>query len=121
MPPFDDSGPLHPSTQDELASLVPGYLSTELDPESERCRLLFHSPDGTSILLLDCSYEVRQRCLIEALNQLNQRERILVTLDRWEGMKLDQIAYAMGIQTSAVIRIQESAVQHLKAILLNHA
>ncbi len=87
---FDDSG------EDELAS-VPG--SPEEDP-----------------LALCLKGETRKR-LADAIEQLPERERLVLTLYYFEELTMKEIGLAMGVVESRVSQLRASAVLRMRAAL----
>jgi RNA polymerase sigma factor FliA len=87
------------SAEDEL-NLVPGR--PEDDP-------LFQYLNG----------EMRER-LTEAINDLRERERLVLTLHYYEETSLKEIGLILGVTPSRACQIHASAVLHLRARLAMH-
>jgi RNA polymerase sigma factor FliA len=103
----------------ELNGLEIGSLHSERSEDSDEEELdlipgrpdddpLFHYLDG----------EMRQR-LIEAINGLRERERLVLTLYYYEETTMKEIGLILGVLPSRVSQIHASAVLHLRARLAN--
>jgi RNA polymerase sigma factor for flagellar operon FliA len=101
----------------ELNGLEIGSLHSERSEDSDEEELdlipgrpdddpLFHYLDG----------EMRQR-LIEAINDLPERERLIMTLYYYEETTMKEIGIILGVVESRVSQIHASAVLHLRARL----
>ena len=52
--------------------------------------------------------------LVEAINELSEREKIVVTLYYFEGLTLAEIGYILGVTESRVCQIHTKAVGGLR-------
>ena len=64
--------------------------------------------------------EMRQR-LVEAISNLPERERLVMTLYYYEEMTMKEIGLTLGVVESRVSQIHASAVLHLRSMLADLA
>jgi RNA polymerase sigma factor for flagellar operon FliA len=65
-------------------------------------------------------YEELQGKLAEAIDQLNEKERLVVSLYYYENLKMKEIAEVLDITESRVSQIHSSAVIKMKHKLSNY-
>ena len=101
----------------ELKGLEIGTLHLERSEDSGEEELAYipNSPEDDP--LFQCLRgEMRER-LASAIDQLPERERLVVTLYYYEEMTMKEIGLALGVVESRVSQIHSSAVLHLRARL----
>jgi RNA polymerase sigma factor for flagellar operon FliA len=101
----------------ELKGLEIGTLHTERSAESdeEELDLVPGRPDDDPLhRFLDG--EMRQR-LTTAINDLPERERLIMTLYYYEEVSMKEIGLIMGVVESRISQLHASAVLHLRARL----
>jgi hypothetical protein len=94
-----------------------GHMHAEDDGDSEQYRIVYHFPNGEKLVLLNCPHALRHTKIVLALQELTERERLVVTLDLYEGLGLREIAFVLEMLPSAVIELQAAAIQHLNTVL----
>ncbi|HTX41578.1 MAG TPA: FliA/WhiG family RNA polymerase sigma factor [Acidobacteriaceae bacterium] len=101
----------------ELKGLEIGTLHLERAEDSGEEDLAYIPNSPEEDPLFRCLRgEMRQR-LAAAIEQLPERERLVVTLYYYEEMTMKEIGLAMGVVESRVSQIHSSAVVHLRARL----
>lgn len=65
-------------------------------------------------------YEELKSKLMEAIDQLNEKERLVVSLYYYENLKLKEIAEVLGITESRVSQIHSAAIIKMKSRLTNY-
>jgi DNA-directed RNA polymerase specialized sigma24 family protein len=83
-----------------------GHLHVEDDGDSEQYRIVYHFPNGEKLVLLNCPHAPRHTKIVLALQELTERERLVVTLDLYLGLGLREIAFVLEMLPSAVIELQ---------------
>lgn len=83
-----------------------GYREQEQDLE--------HSPE------LDLQAEEMKTMLAQCLDQLSEKERLVVTLYYYEELKIKEIAYILDVSSSRVCQIHTSALQKMKDKLIKY-
>jgi RNA polymerase sigma factor FliA len=103
----------------ELKGLEIGTLHTERSAESdeEELDLIPGRPDDDPLYRY-LNGEMRER-LIKAINDLPERERLIMTLYYYEETTMKEIGLILGVVESRVSQIHASAVLHLRARLAN--
>jgi len=101
----------------ELKGLEIGTLHMERAEDSGEDELAYiPNPPEDDPLFRCLRGEMRDR-LAAAIDQLPERERLVVTLYYYEEMTMKEIGLAMGVVESRVSQIHSSAVVHLRARL----
>jgi RNA polymerase sigma factor for flagellar operon FliA len=101
----------------ELKGLEIGTLHLERSEDSGEEELAYipNSPEDDPLFLC-LRGEMRER-LAGAIEQLPERERLVVTLYYYEEMTMKEIGLALGVVESRVSQIHSSAVLHLRGRL----
>jgi RNA polymerase sigma factor for flagellar operon FliA len=101
----------------ELRGLEIGSLHARRseDSEEEELDLIPGRPDDDPLFQY-LNGEMRER-LTEAINDLRERERLVLTLHYYEETSLKEIGLILGITPSRICQIHASAVLHLRARL----
>ncbi len=101
----------------ELKGLEIGTLNLERSEESGEEELAYIPNGPEEDPLFRCLRgEMRER-LAAAIDQLPERERLVVTLYYYEEMTMKEIGLVLGVVESRVSQIHSSAVVHLRARL----
>jgi RNA polymerase sigma factor for flagellar operon FliA len=101
----------------ELKGLEIGTLHLERSEDSGEEELAYiPNHPGDDPLFRCLRGEMRER-LTAAIEQLPERERLVVTLYYYEEMTMKEIGLALGVVESRVSQIHSSAVLHLRARL----
>ena len=105
----------------ELKGLEIGTLHLERSEDSGEEELAYIPNPAEDDPLFRCLRgEMRER-LTAAIEQLPERERLVVTLYYYEEMTMKEIGLALGVVESRVSQIHSSAVVHLRAHLQDPA
>lgn len=101
----------------ELKSLELGSLNAEhtRDEDDEELEFVATSPDEDPLHLFLAS-ESRQR-LIDAIEELPEKERLVLTLYYYEELTMREIGATLGVVESRVSQIHSSAVRRLRTAL----
>lgn len=101
----------------DLKGLEIGTLHTEHNEDSgeEELAYVAGSPDEDPLFIC-LRGELKER-LAEAIDQLPERERLVMTLYYYEELTMREIGRALGVVESRVSQIHSSAVVHLRAAL----
>jgi RNA polymerase sigma factor for flagellar operon FliA len=104
----------------ELRGLEIGSLHARRseDSEEEELDLIPGRPDDDPLFQY-LNGEMRER-LTEAINDLRERERLVLTLHYYEETSLKEIGLILGVTSSRACQIHASAVLHLRARLAMH-
>jgi RNA polymerase sigma factor for flagellar operon FliA len=99
----------------DLKGLEIGSLHAERseDSDEEELDLIAGRPDDDPLFQY-LNGEMRER-LTEAINDLRERERLVLTLYYYEETSMKEIGLILGITPSRVCQIHASAVLHLRA------
>jgi RNA polymerase sigma factor for flagellar operon FliA len=101
----------------DLRGLEIGSLHVERGEDSSEEELAYIAGAPEDDPLFQCLRgEMRQR-LIAAIDNLPERERLVLTLYYYEELNMKEIALALGVVESRVSQIHASAVLHLRAKL----
>jgi RNA polymerase sigma factor FliA len=101
----------------DLRALEIGSLHAERSEESEEEELdLLPGRPQDDPLFLCLSGEMRQR-LTTAINDLPERERLIITLYYYEETTMKEIGLILGVVESRISQLHASAVLHLRARL----
>jgi RNA polymerase sigma factor FliA len=102
----------------ELKGLEIGTLHLERSEDSGEEELAYvpNAAEGDDPLFRCLRGEMRER-LAAAIEQLPERERLVVTLYYYEEMTMKEIGLALGVVESRVSQIHSSAVAHLRVHL----
>jgi len=105
----------------ELKGLEIGTLHLERSEDSGEEELAYVPNRPEEDPLFRCLQgEMRQR-LIEAIENLPERERLVMTLYYYEEMTMKEIGLTLGVVESRVSQIHASAVLHLRSMLADLA
>lgn len=101
----------------ELKGLEIGTLHAERSDESGEEELAYiPNPPEEDPLFRCLNHEMKER-LAQAIEQLPERERLVITLYYYEEMTMKEIGLVLGVVESRVSQIHSSAVVHLRARL----
>jgi RNA polymerase sigma factor for flagellar operon FliA len=101
----------------ELKGLEIGTLHMERSEDSGEEELAYISSRQEDDPLFRCLRgEMKQR-LIDAITELPERERLVMTLYYYEEMTMKEIGLTLGVVESRVSQIHASAVLHLRVLL----
>ncbi len=101
----------------ELKGLEIGTLHAERSEDSGDEELAFLPSDPEDDPLFRClKSELRER-LIQAIEALPERERLVMTLYYYEEMTMKEIGLTLGVVESRVSQMHSSAVLHLRSML----
>lgn len=101
----------------ELKGLEIGTLHAERSEDSGEEELAFVPANPEDDPLFRClKGELRER-LIQAIEALPERERLVMTLYYYEEMTMKEIGLTLGVVESRVSQMHSSAVLHLRSIL----
>jgi RNA polymerase sigma factor for flagellar operon FliA len=101
----------------ELDGLEIGTLNSQYSPESDEEKLVYvtaRPQDDPLFRYLDS--ELREQ-LIGAINNLPERERLVMTLYYYEEVSMKEIGIILGVVVSRISQIHASAVLLLRARL----
>jgi RNA polymerase sigma factor for flagellar operon FliA len=101
----------------ELKGLEIGTLHLERSEDSGEEELAYIPNHPEDDPLFRCLKGEMQERLASAIDQLPERERLVVTLYYYEEMTMKEIGLALGVVESRVSQIHSSAVVHLRARL----
>jgi RNA polymerase sigma factor for flagellar operon FliA len=103
----------------ELKSLELGSLNAEhsRDDDDEELEFVATSPEEDPLHLV-LAHESRQR-LIDAIEELPEKERLVLTLYYYEELTMREIGATLGVVESRVSQIHSSAVRRLRAALIS--
>ncbi|MGA8161603.1 MAG: sigma-70 family RNA polymerase sigma factor, partial [Acidobacteriaceae bacterium] len=101
----------------ELKGLEIGTLHLERSEDSGEEELAYIPTQPEDDPLFRCLRGEMQERLSGAIEQLPERERLVVTLYYYEEMTMKEIGLALGVVESRVSQIHSSAVLHLRARL----
>ena len=105
----------------ELKGLEIGTLHVERSEDSAEEELAYiPNPVEDDPLFRCLNSEMKER-LAQAIDQLPERERLVVTLYYYEEMTMKEIGMVLGVVESRVSQIHSSAVVHLRARLAQFA
>jgi len=105
----------------ELKGLEIGTLHLERSEDSGEEELAYVPNRPEDDPLFRCLQgEMRQR-LVEAISNLPERERLVMTLYYYEEMTMKEIGLTLGVVESRVSQIHASAVLHLRSMLADLA
>jgi len=105
----------------ELKGLEIGTLHMERSEDSGEEELAYVPNRAEDDPLFCCLRGEMQERLAGAIEQLPERERLVVTLYYYEEMTMKEIGLALGVVESRVSQIHSSAVVHLRARLQEFA
>jgi RNA polymerase sigma factor for flagellar operon FliA len=105
----------------ELKGLEIGSLNEELGEDSGDDQLAYVAgPENEDPLFRCLNGEMRQH-LIDAIEELPEKERMVLTLYYYEELNMKEIGLALGVVESRVSQIHSAAVQRLRTSLKQHA
>ena len=101
----------------ELKGLEIGTLHVERSEDSGEEELAYvpNKPEDDPLFL--CLKSEMQARLADAVGQLPERERLVMTLYYYEEMTMKEIGLTLGVVESRVSQIHASAVLHLRSLL----
>lgn len=106
-------------TLGELRSLEVGSLQVEKGEDSDEEEIAYVADPTEPGALFHClEGELRQH-LMEAIEALPERERVVITLSYYEELTMKEIAQVLGVGESRVSQMRSSAVLRLRASLEN--
>ena len=104
----------------DLRQLEIGSLHVECGADTDEQEISFIADPSEPGALFHCMRgELRQR-LAEAIEELPERERLVITLSYHEELTLKEIGSILGVVESRVSQLRSSAVLRLRAALANH-
>jgi len=101
----------------DLKGLEIGTLHVERNEDSGEEELAYIPGRPEEDPLFRCLRGELEERLAEAINQLPDRERLVMTLYYYEEMTMREIGLALGVVESRVSQVHASAVAHLRAAL----
>ena len=101
----------------ELKGLEIGTLHVERSEDSGEEELAYIPDRPEEDPLFRCLKGEMQERLSGAIDQLSERERLVMTLYYYEEMTMREIGLALGVVESRVSQVHASAVVHLRAAL----
>jgi RNA polymerase sigma factor FliA len=101
----------------ELKGLEIGTLHVERSEDSGEEELAYIPNKPEDDPLFRCLRGEMQARLADAIDQLPERERLVMTLYYYEELTMKEIGLTLGVVESRVSQIHASAVLHLRAIL----
>lgn len=101
----------------ELKGLEIGTLHAERPDESGEEELAYIPGPAEDDPLFRCLNSEMKERLAQAIEQLPERERLVITLYYYEEMTMKEIGLVLGVVESRVSQIHSSAVVHLRASL----
>lgn len=101
----------------ELKGLEIGTLHVERSEDSGEEELAYIPNKAEEDPLFLCLKSEMQARLVDAVDRLPERERLVMTLYYYEEMTMKEIGLALGVVESRVSQIHASAVLHLRALL----
>jgi RNA polymerase sigma factor for flagellar operon FliA len=101
----------------DLKGLEIGTLHTEHNEDSGEEELAYVAGDPEEDPLFSCLRGELKDRLAEAIDNLPERERLVMTLYYYEELTMREIGSALGVVESRVSQIHASAVVHLRAAL----
>jgi len=105
----------------ELKGLEIGTLHAERADESGEEELAYIPGPAEDDPLFRCLNSEMKERLAQAIEQLPERERLVVTLYYYEEMTMKEIGMVLGVVESRVSQVHSSAVVHLRASLAGFA
>jgi RNA polymerase sigma factor for flagellar operon FliA len=105
----------------ELKGLEIGTLNTERNEDSGEEELAYIAGRPDEDPLFCCLRGELKERLAEAIEELPERERLVMTLYYYEELTMREIGLALGVVESRVSQIHSSAVVHLRAGLREFA
>lgn len=104
----------------ELKGLEIGTLHVERSEDSGDEELAYIPSKPEDDPLFVCLKSEMQARLVAAIDQLPERERLVMTLYYYEELTMKEIGLTLGVVESRVSQIHASAVLHLRAQLIGH-
>jgi RNA polymerase sigma factor FliA len=101
----------------ELRGLELGTLHVEHSEDSSEEELAYIPNKPHDDPLFCCLKNEMQARLASAIDQLSERERLVMTLYYYEEMTMKEISLTLGVVESRVSQIHTSAVLHLRSFL----
>jgi len=101
----------------ELKGLEIGTLHAERSEDSGEEELAYIPSNPEEDPLFRCLKGEMQERLVAAIDQLPERERLVMTLYYYEEMTMKEIGLTLGVVESRVSQIHASAVLHLRVAL----
>ncbi|MGB0125475.1 MAG: FliA/WhiG family RNA polymerase sigma factor [Silvibacterium sp.] len=105
----------------ELKGLEIGSLHVERSEDSGEEELAYIPNKPEEDPLFCCLKSEMQTRLADAVDQLPERERLVMTLYYYEEMTMKEIGLTLGVVESRVSQIHASAVLHLRSLLASSA
>jgi RNA polymerase sigma factor for flagellar operon FliA len=105
----------------ELKGLEIGTLHLERSEDSGEEELAYIPNDPEDDPLFRCLKGEMQQRLAGAIDELPERERLVMTLYYYEEMTMKEIGLTLGVVESRVSQIHASAVLHLRSLLADLA
>lgn len=105
----------------DLKGLEIGTLHTERNEDSGEEELAYVAGNPEEDPLFTCMRGELKERLAEAIDQLPERERLVMTLYYYEELTMREIGQALGVVESRVSQIHSSAVLHLRTVLRDFA
>lgn len=104
----------------ELKGLEIGTLHVERSEDSGEEELAYVPGNPEDDPLFCCLKSEMQTRLTSAIDQLPERERLVMTLYYYEEMTMKEIGLTLGVVESRVSQIHASAVLRLRVLLADH-
>ncbi len=104
----------------DLNQLEVGSLHVECGAESEEQAISFVADPSEPGALFHCMRGELRHSLAAAIEELPERERLVITLSYHEELTLKEIGFVLGVVESRVSQLRSSAVLRLRAALANH-
>ena len=101
----------------DLKGLEISSLNLEHTEDSGEDELAYIAGSPEDNPLFRCLQGERRQCLIDAIEELPEKERMVLTLYYYEELTMKEIGLTLGVVESRVSQIHSSAVVRLRASL----
>lgn len=101
----------------DLKSLEVGSLNAERSAESDEEELAYVAAPEDEDPLFRCLRAEMKQHLMDAIDSLPERERMVLTLYYYEELSMKEIAELLGVVESRISQIRSSAVLHVRSAM----
>ena len=101
----------------DLKSLEIGSLNAERSEDSSEEELAYVAAPGDEDPLFQCLQAEMKQHLMDAIDALPERERMVLTLYYYEELSMKEIADLLGVVESRISQIRSSAVLHVRSAM----